>query len=91
MLGMDKAKEWALAQGKTKLGAIVIFGGGGPLIAYALAQEHLPHTSTEVQGGVMAIVAVLGVLGATKGPALVSWAAGLVRGLFGGKKDGAAS
>lgn len=87
MLGMDKAKEWALAQGRTKLGAIVIFGGGGPLIAYALAQEHLPHTSTEVQGGVMAIVAVLGVLGATKGPAAAAAVAGWVRGLFGGKRD----
>lgn len=60
--------EWLKKVGASKGGAAAILGLGGPAAAYAIMTEVVPAAGVEVQGAVVGMVGLLGLLAALLGP-----------------------
>jgi hypothetical protein len=54
--------------GQSKKGAAAVLGLGGPIAAGAIMWDAVPHDSPEAKGAVIAMTALLSVIGLLAGP-----------------------
>jgi hypothetical protein len=76
--------------GESKKGAAAVLGLGGPLAAGALMWDVVPHDSPEAKGAVLAMTALLAVVGALVGPKVAERVAALLNASKGGAPTGGA-